>query len=69
MLKALLDVVFPPRCHACKTFIPGAGDLHICATCLDACTLIGSPLCKICGIPFRTEGGDDHLCGGCITAP
>ncbi|HEX9022730.1 MAG TPA: ComF family protein [Geobacteraceae bacterium] len=69
MLKAFLDIIFPPRCHACKAFIPDAGPLHLCAACLESCELIGSPLCKRCGAPFLTSGGDDHLCGDCITEP
>jgi len=68
MLKAFLDILFPPRCHACKAFIPDAGATHLCADCLEACTLICSPLCKTCGVPFLTVG-DDHLCGVCITEP
>lgn len=69
MLKALLDIIFPPRCHCCKTFIPDAGALHICAPCLEASTLIVSPMCKKCGVPFLTTMGDDHLCGPCINDP
>jgi ComF family protein len=69
MLKAFLDILFPPRCHACKAFIPDAGATHLCTTCLEACTLIRSPLCKTCGVPFLTAAGDDHLCGVCITEP
>jgi len=69
VLKAFLDILFPPRCHACKAFIPDAGAIHLCAACLEACTLIRSPLCKTCGMPFLAAGGDDHLCGVCITEP
>lgn len=69
MLKALIDIIFPPRCHFCKSFIPDAGTIHLCAPCLEACVLIGSPLCKKCGVPFLTPEGDDHLCGGCINEP
>ncbi len=69
MLKAFLDIIFPPRCHACKSFITDAGAVHLCARCLEECRLIQSPLCKTCGAPFLTEGGDDHLCGGCIAQP
>jgi len=28
-----------------------------------------SPLCTVCGVPFRTRGDADHLCGGCLTHP
>jgi len=69
MLKTFLDILFPPRCHFCKSFIPDAGTIHLCNGCLGACNWIRSPLCKVCGIPFLTSGGDDHLCGNCITAP
>jgi ComF family protein len=69
MLKALLDILFPPRCHFCKAFIPNAGELHLCAACLEGCSLISSPLCSVCGIPFQTEAGDDHTCGSCIGEP
>jgi len=69
MLKAFLDIFFPPRCHFCKAFIRDVGAIHLCASCLEACSLIRSPLCKICGMSFLTDGGDDHLCGGCITEP
>jgi len=69
VLKALLDILFPPHCHCCKAFIPDAGAIHLCNACQDACALIRSPLCSICGIPFLTAGGEDHICGGCITEP
>jgi ComF family protein len=66
MLKAFLDILFPPRCHFCKEIIPEADDLHLCARCLGACEVIRSPLCKRCGVPFYTDVGEDHLCGRCI---
>jgi ComF family protein len=69
MLKALLDILFPPRCHCCKAYTPDAGEIHLCAACLESCALIRSPLCRVCGIPFLTAGGDDHLCGNCIAKP
>jgi len=69
MLKAFLDILFPPRCHNCKTFIPAAGEIHLCTACLEASALIHSPLCELCGEPFLTAGGSDHLCGGCLSGP
>jgi len=69
MLKAFLDILFPPRCHNCKSFIPDAGAIHLCATCMDASAPIRSPLCELCGEPFLTAGGSDHLCGGCLREP
>jgi ComF family protein len=69
MLQSFLDILFPPRCHNCKSFIADAGEIHLCAACLEASTLIRSPLCELCGEPFLTAGGSDHLCGGCLSGP
>lgn len=69
LLRAFLDVIFPPVCHLCKTPVPEAGQLHLCDACLGAMTPITSPLCPRCGVPHGTEGGIDHLCGSCILTP
>jgi ComF family protein len=66
--NALLDVILPPICHICHSFIPNAGSLHICPSCRDRLPLVSSPLCSICGIPFAGTG-DDHRCGTCLTHP
>jgi len=67
-VRAVLDFLFPPLCHVCRSFIPGAGELHICAGCRDRLPLVKSPLCPVCGIPFIGVG-DDHACGQCHTHP
>jgi ComF family protein len=66
LFRALLDIVFPPLCHACKEFIPDAGDLHLCTGCRGEVHVVSSPLCTVCGIPFATPGGIDHPCGACL---
>jgi len=48
-LRALLDLLFPPLCHACRSFIPQAGELLICPGCLDKVDFVLSPLCTVCG--------------------
>ena len=63
---ALLDVILPPICHICHSFIPDAGKIHICPTCRDLLPLVSSPLCPLCGIPFSGTGSD-HRCGTCLT--
>lgn len=68
-LAAFTDILFPPLCHACKAFIPDAGEIHLCESCQAASPPVVSPHCTICGLPFLTEGGSDHLCGGCIADP
>ncbi len=68
-LRALLDTLFPPLCHVCRTFIPGPAEVHLCASCRDAVSPIRPPLCPVCGTPFAAEGGIDHPCGPCLTDP
>ncbi|HEX9080089.1 MAG TPA: ComF family protein [Desulfuromonadaceae bacterium] len=63
-LTALLDFLFPPLCHVCRTFVPDAGALHICPSCREQMSPVGHPLCPVCGIPFQGAGAD-HLCGRC----
>jgi len=69
VFRALLDIVFPPLCHACKEFIPDAGDLHLCLRCRGEVHDVSSPLCAVCGVPFATPGGIDHPCGACLATP
>ena len=68
LFTALLDVILPPICHICHSFIPNAGTLHICPTCRDLLPLVLSPLCPVCGIPF-VGTGSNHRCGVCLTTP
>ena len=67
--RALIDILFPPLCHICKTFIPDAGDIHLCAGCREKLIPLDSPLCPVCGVPFATENGINHLCGPCLSHP
>jgi len=69
VLKAFLDIIFPPRCHFCKMFIAAADEIHLCSKCMEECRVIDSPLCTRCGIPFVTDVGENHLCGACIDRP
>jgi len=66
--SALLDFLFPPLCHICRSFIRDAGEIHICQICRDRLPLAMSPHCTICGIPFVGAGGD-HICGHCLLHP
>ena len=63
-IAAALDFIFPPHCHNCRTFIPDAGELHICSVCREQMLPVSTPLCVICGIPFAGAGAD-HTCGSC----
>lgn len=68
LLKALLDILFPPLCHCCRSFIPGRAEIHLCPACMGKIRVIGSPLCPVCGRPHARKDGIDHLCGTCLTA-
>ncbi len=67
LVSSFLDVLFPPLCHLCKAPLPDTGDLHLCSRCREKAPPIVSPLCPVCGVPFRTEDGIDHACGACST--
>jgi len=69
LIRALVDILFPPLCHLCKTFIADAGDIHLCPGCREKIIPLGSPLCPVCGVPFAVENGIDHLCGPCRAHP
>ena len=59
---AALNLFYPPICCGCgrKTARP-----EFCPRCRHDIDMPCSPLCQICGIPFRTQGGADHTCGRC----
>jgi ComF family protein len=69
MLGHFLDILFPPRCHICKTLAPPGADLHLCPNCTEQIEFITYPLCPQCGLPLATERGSDHRCGSCIIHP
>lgn len=63
LFSALIDIIYPPACPVCGSSI---GKQGICGRCTASFRRIESPLCTRCGIPFMTEGDEDHLCGTCI---
>jgi len=67
-IKGLADILFPPRCTLCGSMIR-QGRPVFCPACLSSMNAIGSPLCRVCGLPFADAGGTDHLCGDCMASP
>jgi ComF family protein len=65
--RTLLDTLFPPLCHVCRSYLADPPPIHLCADCRDKIAMIRSPLCPICGVPFATENGIDHPCSHCLT--
>ncbi|MBI5642087.1 MAG: ComF family protein [Deltaproteobacteria bacterium] len=66
MLRALLDIIFPPVCPLCEEAI---WQDKFCPSCLDGFSSkkIASPKCTVCAIPFISQTGDDHACGECLS--
>jgi ComF family protein len=58
--RALLDLVWPPRCAACRAAVREEPFCDVCADAVDPLP----PGCARCGRP-----GPDALCGACRAAP
>jgi ComF family protein len=67
MLKAVLDLVLPPRCPGCRTIVDGDG--RYCLTCFQELNFITAPHCARCGVPFEHEQGPGAECGTCLAEP
>jgi ComF family protein len=67
--RALLDVLLPPQCVTCDTFVAEPGLL--CAECFRQTGFITEPMCARCGVPFAAAalGGPDRLCPSCRVDP
>jgi len=60
---ALLDLLYPPRCAACREGLDSSAEEPFCRTCRDAVDPV-PPGCARCGLP-----GPDPVCGACLAAP
>jgi ComF family protein len=74
LFSRLMDLIYPPRCGVCRTFLREDGVIHegkeldLCRPCLNSFKEVASPLCPICGRPFGSSGGEDHTCADCLAA-
>jgi ComF family protein len=41
----------------------------VCGQCLNDFVPVASPLCTVCGVPFKSREGADHMCGECLREP
>lgn len=62
----LLDWLYPPRCRFCGERLVGQDEQSFCHPCREKIRLVSHPLCTLCGRPFLSGSGDDHLCGPCM---
>jgi len=81
-LASLANALFPGRCMGCGDLYDrcpagreNAADFtaalapHFCPRCRCQWTPVGSPLCRRCGMVFKSREGEDHLCGRCLERP
>lgn len=69
MLSSLLEILLPKVCPLCRD--KGSHSLAngVCTDCLAGFKKVARPICSICGAPFVTAVGGDHLCAKCIKSP
>lgn len=62
--KAVLDIILPPRCAGTGEIvgIQGAVSPEFWAEL----QFIEKPFCKICGLPFSFDAGEEMLCANCL---
>ena len=65
--NAVLDLVLPPRCPACRVIV--ARDGQFCAGCWSTLRFITAPQCARCGVPFPHDLGAGAQCGACLLDP
>jgi len=61
---AVIDVLLPPQCLACRAAVDRPGTL--CATCWQEIDFLGPPHCAACGHPFEYEVDGAALCAACM---
>lgn len=65
MLKAFIDILFPPVCPLCEKGMAGAVFCKDCDAALASSRITGA-VCIVCGAPFAAKTGQAHACGECL---
>lgn len=65
VLESVVNVLFPPRCMACRQLTPYVIDRHrpLCDGCREEVVTLCEPVCPRCGHP--TEQQVETYCGQC----
>jgi predicted amidophosphoribosyltransferase len=63
---AVLDLLFPPLCIACRAPVGEAG---FCPDCWGGIAFLDGPACACCGLPFPVDLGGDNFCAACLAKP
>lgn len=64
--KAVLDLLFPPLCMACRAPVGEAG---FCAACWSGIAFLDGPGCACCGLPFPVALEGINHCAACLASP
>lgn len=69
LLSGFMDLVYPPRCAICLSFLSkdqarGKSELF-CRDCIKEFEKICSPICPLCGTPHDSDRQTDHMCEEC----
>jgi len=64
--KAVLDMLFPPFCIACRGAV---GESGFCAACWSGITFLDGPGCACCGLPFPVALDGENVCAVCLAKP
>lgn len=67
LLRMGTDVVFPPRCPSCRSYVQADG--NFCSACFSKLRMIDAPLCACCGIPFVVAVEAETRCPTCLDTP
>lgn len=71
LFKKFLDLLYPPRCVICRSFLrtdesSEPDSLSLCSSCLSGFSRLVSPACPICSRPFLSGIKEDHVCEECL---
>lgn len=69
VLETVLDIVFPPCCIACESWLPSRPAGCFCRPCDQWIAPVRPPVCRQCGRPYLHDLRGDYLCGGCLLQP
>ena len=65
--RAVLNLLFPPLCMACREPVSDPGSL--CPDCWQTLHFLEGPACTQCGLPFEIDPGGETLCAACLAYP
>ena len=62
--ERILDLFFPPKCHACDGALGGTRQRYLCSACTQKIRHIQPPFCSVCGLTTPSAG---TICRPCLS--